>query len=63
MINKWTMEMNRRGLYNEGKTSIRGIRKYQGERLNKIYCSTGKNIPFEIANPSKNLLLRLEFNL
>ena len=23
--------------------------------LNKIYCSTRKNIPSEIANPSKNL--------
>ena len=40
-----------------------GIGKYEGERLNKIYCSTGKNKPSEIANPSKNLLLGLEFNL
>ena len=30
---------------------------------NKIYCSTGKNKLFEIANPSKNLLFGLEFNL
>ena len=30
---------------------------------NKIYCSTGKNKLSEIANPSKNLLLGLEFNL
>ena len=31
--------------------------------MNKIYYSTGKNIPSEIANPSKNLLLGFEFNL
>ena len=29
---------------------------------NKIYCSTGKNKLFEIANPSKNLLFGLKFN-
>ena len=33
------------------------------ERLNKIYCSTGKNKSSEIAYPSKNLLLGPEFNL
>ena len=63
MINKWTKEMDQRGLYNGGKSSIRGDRKILREKLNKIYCSTGKNIPSEIANPSKNLLLGLEFNL
>ena len=40
-----------------------GIDKYYRERLEKIYCSTRKNIPSEIAYPFKNLLLGLEFNL
>ena len=40
-----------------------GIEKYYRERLEKIYCSTRKNIPSEIAYPFKNLLLGLEFNL
>ena len=40
-----------------------GIEKYEGERLNKIYCSIRKNIPSKIANPSKNLLLGFKFNL
>ena len=40
-----------------------GIKKYYRERLEKIYCSTRKNIPSEIAYPFKNLLLGLEFNL
>ena len=39
------------------------IEKYYRERLEKIYCSTRKNIPYEIAYPVKNLLLGLEFNL
>ena len=30
---------------------------------NKIYCSPGKNKVSTIANPSKNLLLGLKFNL
>ena len=38
------------------------IKKYYRERLEKIYCSTRKNIPSEIAYPFKNLLLGLEFN-
>ena len=41
----------------------KGIEKYQRERLEKIYCSTRKNISSEIAYPFKNLLLGLEFNL
>ena len=41
----------------------KGIEKYQRERLEKIYCSTRKNISSEIAYPFKNLLLRCEFNL
>ena len=40
-----------------------GIEKYYRERLEKIYCSTKKNIPSEIAYPFKNLLLGREFNL
>ena len=40
-----------------------GVRKYYRERLEKIYCGTRKNIPYEIAYPVKNLLLGLEFNL
>ena len=39
-----------------------GIEKYYGKRLEKIYCSTRKNIPSEIAYPFKNLLLRRKFN-
>ena len=39
------------------------IEKYYRERLEKIYCSIRKNIPYEIAYPVKNLLLGLEFNL
>ena len=39
------------------------IEKYYRERLEKIYCSTRKNIPSEIANPFKNLLLGRKFNL
>ena len=41
----------------------KGIEKYYRERLEKIYCSTRKNIPSEIANPFKNLLLGRKFNL
>ena len=41
----------------------KGIEKYKRERLKKIYCSTRKNIPSKIANPFKNLLLGLNFNL
>ena len=40
-----------------------GIEKYYNERLEKIYCSTRKNIPPEIAYPFKNLLLGRKFNL
>ena len=39
------------------------IKKYYRERLEKIYCSTRKNIPPEIAYPFKNLLLGRKFNL
>ena len=40
-----------------------GIEKYYKERLEKIYCSTRKNILPEIAYPFKNLLLGRKFNL
>ena len=40
-----------------------GIGKYKRERLKKIYYSTRKTIPSEIAYPFKNLLLGLKFNL
>ena len=40
-----------------------GIEKYYRKRLEKIYCSTRKNISSEIAYPFKNLLLRRKFNL
>ena len=39
------------------------IKKYYKERLEKIYCSTKKNILSEIAYPFKNLLLGRKFNL
>ena len=63
MINKWTMEIDQPGLYNGENLHKRGIEKYEGKRLNKIYCSTRKNISSEIVNSSKNLLLGLKFNL
>ena len=40
-----------------------GIEKYYREKLEKIHCSTRKNITSEIAYPFKHLLLGLEFNL
>ena len=40
-----------------------GIEKYYQERLEKIYCSTRKNTPSEIAYPFKYLLLGRKFNL
>ena len=40
-----------------------GIEKYYREKSEKIHYSTRKNITSEIAYPSKNLLLGLEFNL
>ena len=36
-----------------------GIEKYYRERLEKIYCSTRKDITSEIACPVENLLLGL----
>ena len=41
-----------------------GDRKNIREKIpNKIYCSTGKNKLSKIANPSKNVILELKFNL
>ena len=63
MINKWTVGMNGEDYIMEENLHKWGIEKYKRERSNKIYCSTGKNKPSEIANLSKNLLLELKFNL
>ena len=47
-----------------GKTSIKEDQKKTKKKIpNKIYCSTGKYKVSKIANPSKNLLLGLKFNL
>ena len=62
-MDKWTMEMDLKGLYNGEDLHKEGIEKYHKERLEKIYCSTRKNIPSEVVYPFKNLLLRLKFNL
>ena len=50
-MDKWTMEMDRRGLYNGKNLHKKRIKKniYKRERLEKIYCNTRKNIPTEIA--------------
>ena len=63
MVNKWTVRMNGEDYIMEENLHKWGIEKYEGERLNKIYCSIRKNIPSKIANPSKNLLLGFKFNL
>ena len=64
MINKWTMEMDQGGLYNKENLHKEGDQKNTKKKIpNKIYCSPGKNKVFKIANPSKNLLLGLKFNL
>ena len=56
-MDKWTMEMDHRGLYNgERPLSGRDRKILKRERLEKIYCRTRKNIPSEIAYPFKNLL-------
>ena len=57
------MEMNWRGLYNGENLHKKRIGKYEGKKLRKIHCSTRTNIPSEIANSSKNLLLELKLNL
>ena len=43
------------------KEGIKKKKNYQ-ERLDKIYCSTRKNILFETTYPLKNLLLGRKFN-
>ena len=40
----------------------RRLKKYEGEKLNEIYCSTMKNKLSEIASFSKNLPLGLIVN-
>ena len=64
MINRWTMEMDQEGLYNGENLHKEGDRKSTKEKIpNKIYCSPRKNKVSKIANPSKNLLLGVKFNL
>ena len=41
----------------------RGGKNIREKIPSKIYCSIGKNKLSKIANPSKNLLLGLKFNL
>ena len=53
MMDKWTMEMDQRGLYNGKNLHKKGIEKYKGRRLSKIHCSTRQNISSEIVNSSK----------
>ena len=64
MINKWTMGMNYRGLYNGGDPPSVGDRKnIKRKILNEIYCSTVENKLSKIATSSLNLLLELIFDL
>ena len=53
MMDKWMMEMDRRGLYNGKNLHKKGIEKYKEKGWSKIHCSTRKNIPSEIVNSSK----------
>ena len=56
--------MDQGGLYNGENLHKEVDRKNTKENIpNKIYWSPGKNKVFKIANPSKNLLLELKFNL
>ena len=48
MMDKWMMEMDLKGLYNGEDLHKEGIEKYDKKRLEKIYCSTRKNIPSEV---------------
>ena len=63
MKDKWTMEIDQRGLYNGKNLHKKGIKTYYREKSEKIHCSTRKNITSEIDYPFKNSLLELEFNL
>ena len=74
MVDKWTVGLNKGGLYNGEKPPEEGgIRKYKERTLRKNYCSIRKNtsgnnhfiqeftprIPLEITNSPKNLLIGL----
>ena len=70
MVDKWTVGLNKEGLYNGVKPPEEGIRKYKERPLRKNYCSIRKNpignnhfiqeltprTPLEITNSPKNLL-------
>ena len=75
MVNKWTVGLNKEGLYNGVKPQEeRGREKDKERTLKKNYCSIRKNTigtnhfiqeltprtPLEITNSSKNLFLGLE---
>ena len=70
MVDKWTVGLNKEGLYNGVKPTEEGIRKYKERTLRKNYCSIRKNTignhfiqeltprtPLEINNSPKNFLL------
>ena len=59
MIDKWTMEMNWKGLYNGEDLYKEGIEKYYKEHSEKIHYSTRKNRTSDIACPVENLPLGL----
>ena len=72
MVDKWTVGLNKGGLYNgEKPPEERGIGRYKERTLRRNYCSIRKNtngnnhfiqeftprIPLEITNSPKKLLL------
>ena len=71
MVDKWTVGLNKEGLYNGVKPPEEGTRKYKERTLRKNYGSIRKNTignnrfiqeltprtPLEIINSSKNLLI------
>ena len=59
MKDKWTMEIDQRGLYKGEDLHKSGIEKYYRENWEKIHWSTRKNITSGIACPIENLLLGL----
>ena len=74
MVDKWTVGLNKEGIYNGVKSPEEGIGKYEGKTLRKNHCSIRKNtirnnhfiqeltprIPLEMTNSPKNLLLGLK---
>ena len=75
MVDKWTVGLNKEGLYNGVKPPEAKEKKDEGKTLRKNHCSIRKNTirnnhfiheltprtPPEITNLLKNLLLGLEF--